>query len=173
MPGYLIHGTNQPDGVGMRVSHGCVRLYPENIEVLYSLVGLGEEVLIVNQPYLMGSVGGEPYFEGHTPLEDDAVPADARLDLAVAAEGLSPDDPAYAALRAQIATIAADGRGVPLRLLRNDIDEVYERARVVRNTVEPDPDMPTLAEVREILDSPLEELDGEGADPENGEPAGE
>jgi L,D-transpeptidase ErfK/SrfK len=31
MPGYLIHGTNQPYGVGMRVSHGCVRLYPENI----------------------------------------------------------------------------------------------------------------------------------------------
>ena len=37
MPGYLIHGTNQPYGVGMRVSHGCVRLYPENIELLYSL----------------------------------------------------------------------------------------------------------------------------------------
>ena len=42
MPGYLIHGTNQPYGVGMRVSHGCVRLYPENIEFLYNLVGIGE-----------------------------------------------------------------------------------------------------------------------------------
>jgi len=31
MPGYLIHGTNQPYGVGMRVSHGCVRLYPESL----------------------------------------------------------------------------------------------------------------------------------------------
>ena len=42
MPGYLIHGTNQPYGVGMRVSHGCVRLYPENIELLYELVDIGE-----------------------------------------------------------------------------------------------------------------------------------
>ncbi|WP_231910554.1 L,D-transpeptidase [Candidatus Nitrosoglobus terrae] len=32
MPGYLIHGTNRPWGVGMRVSHGCVRFYPEDIE---------------------------------------------------------------------------------------------------------------------------------------------
>ncbi len=42
MPGYLIHGTNQPYGVGMRVSHGCVRLYPENIEYLYEIVDVGE-----------------------------------------------------------------------------------------------------------------------------------
>ena len=42
LPGYLIHGTNQPYGVGMRVSHGCVRLYPENIETLYELVAIGE-----------------------------------------------------------------------------------------------------------------------------------
>jgi L,D-transpeptidase ErfK/SrfK len=44
MPGYLIHGTNTPYGVGMRVSHGCVRLYPENIEILYTLVDVGENV---------------------------------------------------------------------------------------------------------------------------------
>ena len=55
MPGYLIHGTNQPYGVGMRVSHGCVRLYPENIEALYELVDVGEPVVIVNEPYLFGS----------------------------------------------------------------------------------------------------------------------
>ena len=48
MPGYLIHGTNQPYGVGMRVSHGCVRLYPENIETLYELVAVGEPVTIID-----------------------------------------------------------------------------------------------------------------------------
>ena len=32
-PGYLIHGTNKPYGVGMRVTHGCVRLLPEDIEI--------------------------------------------------------------------------------------------------------------------------------------------
>ena len=40
LPEYLIHGTNRPFGVGMRVSHGCIRLYPEDIEALFSLVKL-------------------------------------------------------------------------------------------------------------------------------------
>ena len=81
MPGYLIHGTNQPYGVGMRVSHGCVRLYPENIEYLYELVEIGETVAIINEPFLVGRLDGELYFEGHAPLEDDAVTAEERLDL--------------------------------------------------------------------------------------------
>ena len=53
--------------------------------------------------------------------------------------------------------VAASGQGVPLIIANSD--DVYARARIVRNTVEPDPDMPTLAEVREILDAPIE--DGE------------
>ena len=80
MPGYLIHGTNQPYGVGMRVSHGCVRLYPENIELLYSVVAVGEPVRIINEPYLLGWRNGELYFEAHPPLEDDAMPAEERLE---------------------------------------------------------------------------------------------
>ena len=32
---YLIHGTNRPAGIGMQVTHGCMRLYPEDIEALY------------------------------------------------------------------------------------------------------------------------------------------
>jgi L,D-transpeptidase ErfK/SrfK len=161
MPGYLIHGTNQPYGVGMRVSHGCVRLYPENIEVLYSLVERGEGVLIVNQPYLMGWLDGELYFEGHTPLEDDAVTPDEHLASLLEKIETPLDDDGLATLRGHIKSIAADGSGVPVRALRNDVHEVLERARLVRNTVEPDPDVPTLAEVREILDTPIEELESE------------
>ena len=67
MPGYLIHGTNQPYGVGMRVSHGCVRLYPENIEYLYDLVSIGEPVRIINEPFLIGDLNGEILFEAHAP----------------------------------------------------------------------------------------------------------
>ena len=44
MPRYLLHGTNKPWGVGMKVSHGCIRLYPEDIEMLYELVSQGENV---------------------------------------------------------------------------------------------------------------------------------
>jgi hypothetical protein len=51
--------------------------------------------------------------------------------------------------------IAGDARGIPVRVLLGDADEVYGRARTVRNTVEIDPDAPTLAEIREILDEPV------------------
>ena len=99
MPGYLIHGTNQPYGVGMRVSHGCVRLYPENIEALYSLVGTGETVRIINEPYLLGWRDGELYFEAHAPLEDDTIPAEERLQSLLengeAAESLGENDAAH------------------------------------------------------------------------------
>ncbi|MGI9262364.1 MAG: L,D-transpeptidase family protein, partial [Woeseiaceae bacterium] len=93
LPGYLIHGTNQPYGVGMRVSHGCVRLYPENIELLYELVGLGEPVTIINEPYLAGQRDGEWYVEGHKPLEDDKVSADEHLSSILAA--MSSEDEKY------------------------------------------------------------------------------
>ena len=50
---YRIHGTNKPYGVGMQVSHGCVRLYPEDIEVLFEKTPVGTPVRIVHQPYMM------------------------------------------------------------------------------------------------------------------------
>lgn len=49
----LIHGTNQPGSIGMAVSHGCVRLYPEDIEELYDLVPVGTPVRIVDEPALV------------------------------------------------------------------------------------------------------------------------
>ncbi|MDH4107687.1 MAG: L,D-transpeptidase family protein [Gammaproteobacteria bacterium] len=156
MPGYLIHGTNQPYGVGMRVSHGCVRLYPENIEHLYELVGVGETVTIVNEPYLAGWRHGELYFESHRPLEDDPIPSDVRLHRVMSAIKTSSRSFDLEMAEAEAKTVAEDGLGVPVRVLRRDIDEVFERARVVRNTVEPDPNMPSLEEVRALLDEPLE-----------------
>ena len=71
LPGYLIHSTNKPYGVGMRVTHGCVRMYPEDIEFLYPLVPVGTPVAIVNQPIKVGWVGDRLYVEIHPPLEDD------------------------------------------------------------------------------------------------------
>jgi L,D-transpeptidase ErfK/SrfK len=73
LPSYLIHGTNKPAGVGMRVTHGCVRMFPDDIERLYGLVGVGVDVNIVNQPYKMGWQQDELFVEVHPPLEEDAV----------------------------------------------------------------------------------------------------
>jgi L,D-transpeptidase ErfK/SrfK len=69
IPGYLIHGTNRPAGVGMRVTHGCIRMFPEDIERLYPDVPVDTPVQIVNQPYKFGWDGDDLYLEAHPPLE--------------------------------------------------------------------------------------------------------
>lgn len=70
LPGYLIHGTNKPSGVGMRVSHGCIRMQPEDIEALFKLVPVGTPVRIVNQPYKTGWLNNELYLEAHAAPEE-------------------------------------------------------------------------------------------------------
>lgn len=70
MPGYLLHGTNKPYGVGLRVSHGCIRLFPEDIEHLYSITPSNTGVEIIYQPYKAGQRNGQLYLEAHRPHED-------------------------------------------------------------------------------------------------------
>ena len=62
---YGIHGTNIPWGVGMLVSHGCVRLYPEDIEKLYPMIPLGTNGVFVYQPIKVGMRDGRVYVEVH------------------------------------------------------------------------------------------------------------
>jgi L,D-transpeptidase ErfK/SrfK len=70
LPGYLIHGTNAPFGVGQRVSSGCIRLLPDNIKALFNRVPTGTRVNIVNQPYKIGYANKRLYLEAHpTPIE--------------------------------------------------------------------------------------------------------
>jgi L,D-transpeptidase ErfK/SrfK len=73
---YLIHGTNKPVGVGMQITHGCIRLHPEDIEFLFGEVAVGQEVRIVNQRIKTGWVEGALYLEVHHPL-DGTDPKDA------------------------------------------------------------------------------------------------
>ncbi|NVZ09315.1 L,D-transpeptidase family protein [Allochromatium humboldtianum] len=65
-PDYLIHGTNQPWGMGLEVSGGCIRMYPESIEELYGMAGLKTPVAIIDQPYKYGWLGDELYLEVQT-----------------------------------------------------------------------------------------------------------
>jgi L,D-transpeptidase ErfK/SrfK len=71
-PSYLIHGTNKPYGVGMRSSHGCMRLYPEDIEVFFNIIPIGTKVTVVNQPYLFGWRDGTLYLQAYAVMEDDS-----------------------------------------------------------------------------------------------------
>lgn len=48
-PTYLIHGTNHADGVGMRVSAGCIRMLPDDIDYLFNIVEVGTPVRVINQ----------------------------------------------------------------------------------------------------------------------------
>jgi L,D-transpeptidase ErfK/SrfK len=71
-PSYLIHGTNKPAGVGLRSSHGCIRLYPEDIAQLFEMVPVGTQVRVVNQPFVFGWHAGQLYMQAFDVLEDDS-----------------------------------------------------------------------------------------------------
>lgn len=70
MPSYLIHGTNRPAGIGMRVTHGCIRMFPEDIEWLFPQIPVDTPVRIVNQPYKLGWLNDDLYLEVHPQLEE-------------------------------------------------------------------------------------------------------
>jgi L,D-transpeptidase ErfK/SrfK len=69
---YLIHGTNNPDGVGMRVTSGCIRMFPEHIERLFPLVPVGTPVRIMSEPIKVGWAFDTLYAEVHPPLEEES-----------------------------------------------------------------------------------------------------
>jgi L,D-transpeptidase ErfK/SrfK len=68
--GYLIHGTNKPASIGLKATNGCMRLYPEDVKVLFSDTPVNTPVSIINQPYLIGRRDGVLYLEAHAPQED-------------------------------------------------------------------------------------------------------
>jgi L,D-transpeptidase ErfK/SrfK len=71
VPGYLIHGTNKPFGIGMRVTHGCMRLYPEDIDKLFHEISVNTKVTLVNEPVKLGWLADTLFVEIHPPLEED------------------------------------------------------------------------------------------------------
>jgi len=64
---YLIHGTNKPFGIGMQVSHGCIRMTPEDIESLFPRIALNTPVHIVDQSFKAGLNSNTIYLEVHPP----------------------------------------------------------------------------------------------------------
>lgn len=113
LPSYLIHGTNKPWGVGMRVSHGCIRLYPEDIEALYAMVPEGTTVQIVDQPYLAGWHDGRLLFTAYHPLEEKGSDWLAALELLDRRMKEAPEGASAAAIDwGRVARITREGMGV-------------------------------------------------------------
>jgi L,D-transpeptidase ErfK/SrfK len=129
LPSYLIHGTNQPWGVGIRVSHGCVRLYPEDIASLFPEVPEGTQVTIVNQPYVAGWRNEQLYLEAHQPLAEDARRWGKSLkpmEQAVAKKVAGPDAVNWDKAR----KVAHEARGIPIPVSPDspDLAEVLNTA---------------------------------------------
>ena len=69
-PSYLVHGTNKENGIGRRVSHGCINMFNADVAELYDLMPIGTPVNIMHQPYKVGWKDGYLWLEAHRVLED-------------------------------------------------------------------------------------------------------
>ena len=130
LPSYLIHGTNKSYGVGMRVSHGCVRLYPEDIARLFPRVPIGTEVHIINEPYVAGWRDGRLYLDAHSPLSEDAARWGrklAALENVLAARAI---DREVVVNWSRARQVAKEARGIPVPISAGspDLDGVLASA---------------------------------------------
>ena len=121
-PTYLMHGTNQPYGVGRRVSRGCIRMYPEDIEYLYSRVPVGTKVTVIDEPIKFGWVGNQLYMEANpSKAQADEIEEDGRFryelpgnftKMVLAAAGDSANRLDWDAIR----QAAKDRKGYPVQI---------------------------------------------------------
>jgi len=74
---YLIHGTNNPTAVGMAVTHGCIRMYPEDVAAVFAAVPVGTKVRLINEPVKVAWVHGQLLLEVHPPVDAEGQSGDA------------------------------------------------------------------------------------------------
>ena len=141
-PSYLIHGTNKPAGVGLRSSHGCIRLFPEDVELLFDLVKPGIKVTVVNQPFVFGWHEGQLHLQAWDVLEDDprnwasarkkllSRTLATRIEKELKARGESMDWEA-------VSRVSHQPRGVPVAIsgVAQSIDGLIATAPRVRNAL--------------------------------------
>lgn len=117
VPGYLIHGTDKPYGIGMQVTHGCMRLYPEDIQSLFQITSVNTPVQLVYQPVKVGWAYDVLYLEVHPPLEfgpalkEDALTTATRL-ISIATMDHIPPDLDWAAVNQAV----KEARGLPVAI---------------------------------------------------------
>jgi L,D-transpeptidase ErfK/SrfK len=106
--GYFIHGTSKPFGIGMAVTHGCLRLYPPDMAALFEAVPENTKVRVINQPYKVGWKDGVLYVEAHPQ------PGDAPGALREYLEAALADRPDYEVDWGWVESVALQPRGVPV-----------------------------------------------------------
>jgi L,D-transpeptidase ErfK/SrfK len=78
---YEIHGTNNPLAVGMAVTHGCIRMYPEDVAALFAMVPVGTKVWLINDPVKVAYVDGDLLMEAHPPVDSEGQTVAPNLEL--------------------------------------------------------------------------------------------
>jgi L,D-transpeptidase ErfK/SrfK len=77
---YLIHGTNNPIAVGLAVTHGCIRMYPDDVAALFPLIPVGTPVRLINVPVKVAWVDGELLLEAHPPVDAQGQSFEPNID---------------------------------------------------------------------------------------------
>lgn len=133
VPGYLIHGTDaaKADGIGMRVTHGCMRMYNEDIAQLFPQIPVGTPVYLVNQPVKLGWRGSRLYMEISEPLDEDV--------------GIAPHDVDDDISKEQQAREDAKRASFLLSLARSEIQKMKDKTEV----------MVDMDKVRRAIERPL------------------
>lgn len=127
--GYLIHGTDIDKiyGIGMQITHGCVRMYPDDIEALYQMVSVGTPVYIVKQPIKVGWLDNTLYIEAHPGLEGEEITLDQRYATALRLIKQATNDGAtdfdQEALNQALQTLDGD----PVPILQKAISQKMDR----------------------------------------------
>jgi L,D-transpeptidase ErfK/SrfK len=141
-PSYLIHGTNKPYGVGLRSSHGCIRLYPEDIAELFDDIPVGTKVTVVNQPFVFGWHDGTLYAQIFPKLEDDdrehPQAANQLLNVAISDDMRERVKEHNATVDVDVVnSLVTDRRGIALPVTHGklSLDEFVASARHVENTL--------------------------------------
>ncbi len=111
-PGYFIHGTNKPFGVGQKVSHGCIRLHNAHILTLAEIVPNGTPVYIVNEPIKIGVRYEELYLESHKDLYDDSIDAESLTEVVAEKVQALESEPDWQ----RVAEVLTDLKGIPERI---------------------------------------------------------
>ena len=139
---YMIHGTNKPAGVGLRSSHGCLRLYPEDIEQLFEIMPLGTQVRVVNEPFVFGWQNDQLHMQAFDVLEDD--PRDwKKAEKTLLSKSLGASIRKELTKRGEevnwqrVAEFAHDPRGLPVAISGtvSGLEQVIASARKVQNRV--------------------------------------
>ncbi|MDT8878466.1 L,D-transpeptidase family protein [Halomonas saccharevitans] len=126
IPGYLIHGTNRPEGVGMRVTHGCIRMLPEDIETLFPRLPVGTQVKLINETLKLGWSDGVLHVQAYPYLDEEDGTSIQRITEALSQVDTATSGLEYPVDYARLREVVEVPRGMPTPLEVNEPEPVPE-----------------------------------------------